>query len=48
MGTIQLSNTGGSLMLYDKVGCLIDHVTWSKSQLSRLEEGTAFLFDNNN
>jgi len=47
-GKIKLANTGGSLMLFDKHGCVIDHVTWSKSQLNRIEEGTAFLFDRGN
>ncbi len=46
-GTIQLSNSGGGLMLYDNVGTLIDHVSWSKEQVKRLEEGIAFLFENN-
>lgn len=47
-GKIQLSNSGGSLMLFDKDKSLIDHVTWSKKQIDRLEEGIAFLFDNSN
>jgi len=45
-GKIQLSNKGGSMMLYDKKDCLIDHVTWSQQQISRTEENTAFVFDN--
>ena len=45
-GKVQLSNAGGSLMLHDDHGCLIDHVTWSKKQIDRLEEGIAFLFEN--
>ena len=47
-GKIQLSNTGGSLQLFDKKDNLIDHVTWAKKQIDRLEEGIAFLFDNSN
>lgn len=47
-GKVQLSNAGGSLMLFDQHGCLIDHVTWSKPQIDRLGEGVAFLFDNGN
>lgn len=47
-GKIQLSNAGGSLMLYDDDGCLIDYVTWSKKQIDRLEEGIAFIFENKN
>ncbi len=47
-GKVQLSNVGGSLMLYDDDGCLIDHVTWSKKQINRLEEGVALLFENKN
>lgn len=45
-GKVLLSNTKGSLMLYDEHRCLIDHVTWSKKQIGRLEEGVAFLFEN--
>ena len=45
IGKIKLANKGGSLMLYDNHGCLIDHVTWSKPKLARLDEGIAFLFD---
>jgi endonuclease G len=47
-GKILLSNSGGSLMLYDEHGCLIDHVTWSGSQVSRLEEGLALVFEAGN
>ena len=47
-GTIKLANDGGRLMLFDDHGCVIDHVTWSSAQLSRLEEGIAFLFDSGN
>lgn len=45
-GGVKLSNTGGSLMLFDTHGCLIDHVTWSKSQINRQEEDVAFIFNN--
>ena len=44
-GKIKLSNEGGSLMLFDQHGCVIDHVTWSRPQIRRLEEGVAFMFD---
>lgn len=37
--------SGGSMILYDKNCCLIDHVTWSKKQIDRTEEGVAFMFD---
>jgi endonuclease G len=47
-GKVKLGNVEGSLMLYDDHGCLIDHVTWSKKQIDRLEEGVAFLFANKN
>ena len=46
LGKVLLSNTGGSLSLHDSDGCLVDHVTWSKPQIKRLEEGVGFLFDN--
>lgn len=46
-GTIQLSNSGGSLMLYDEHGCLIDHASWSGVQVRRTGEGMAFVFGNN-
>ncbi|MCZ6618469.1 MAG: DNA/RNA non-specific endonuclease [Gammaproteobacteria bacterium] len=45
LGKVRLSNSGGSLALQDSHGCLIDHVTWSRPQIRRLEEGVAFLFD---
>jgi len=45
-GKVKLANTGGSLMLFDKRGSVVDHVTWSKSQINRLDEGVAFLFNN--
>ncbi len=47
-GKIKLSNSGGGLMLYDKEGCVIDHVTWSKKQVGRIVEGFAFMFDTGN
>lgn len=45
-GKILLSNAGGSLTLFDKDGCLIDYATWSRKQVSRLEEGVALMFPN--
>ena len=47
-GTIKLSNTGGSLMLFDEDECIIDHVTWTSHQMQRAKEDVAFLFDNKN
>jgi endonuclease G len=47
-GKILLSNAGGSLTLYDKHGCLIDHATWSASQVRRMAEDVALVFDNSN
>ena len=47
-GTIQLSNAGGNLMLYDEDNSIIDHISWSKRQIDRLPEGIAFLFDVDN
>lgn len=44
-GKVKLSNSGGSLILYDNHGCLIDHVTWSRQQVARLDEGIALLFE---
>ncbi len=45
LGTVKLSNQGGSLILYDDHKCIIDHVTWSKHDLARIEEGMAYLFE---
>jgi len=45
LGKLRLPNNGGRLSLYDRDGCLIDHVTWSRAQVSRNEEGVAYLFD---
>ncbi len=47
-GKILLSNAGGSLTLYDKHRCLIDHATWSASQVRRMAEDVALVFDNSN
>ncbi len=44
-GTIKLSNTGGSLMLFDQHRCVVDHVSWSEPEIQRLDEGVAFMFD---
>ncbi len=43
-GQVKLPNQGGGLMLYDDDGCLIDHVSWSASQVRRLDEGVALMF----
>ena len=48
IGKVLLSNSGGSLMLYNKDNCLIDYVTWSKKQISRAEEDIAIMFNNDN
>ena len=44
-GRIKLANAGGSLMLFDNHGCVVDHVTWSRPQVRRVPEGVAFMFD---
>jgi len=44
-GEIKLPNRGGSLVLYDKNGCIIDHVTWTKYDLARVPEDVAYLFE---
>lgn len=44
-GKIKLSNDGGSLILHDNHDCIIDHVTWSKYDLHRTQEGIAYLFE---
>jgi len=44
-GKVKLSNTGGSLILYDDHGCIIDHVTWSAHDMKRVDEGVAYLFE---
>ena len=41
---LKLPNEGGSLILYDDRNCIIDHVTWSKYELRRNEEGMAYMF----
>jgi endonuclease G len=48
MGTIKLSNTGGSLMLFDLDQCIIDHVTWTSHQMKQAEENVGFVFDTKN
>ena len=45
MGEISLTNAGGSLMLFNDEDCIVDYVTWTKSQVRQLEEGFAFLFE---
>ncbi|MDH3659491.1 MAG: DNA/RNA non-specific endonuclease [Alphaproteobacteria bacterium] len=44
-GNIKLPNAGGSLMLFDNHGCVIDHVTWAKHDIRRVDEGIAYLFE---
>ena len=44
-GKIKLANEGGSLILYDDHGCIIDHVTWSKFDMRRISEGMAYMFE---
>lgn len=48
LGKVKLNNSEGSLSLLDNHKCLIDYVSWSKPQIKRVAEGTAFLFDNQN
>ena len=43
-GKIRLSNKSGSLILFDNHSCIIDHVTWSESQLKNHKEGIAYMF----
>ncbi len=44
-GKIKLANEGGSLILYDNDGCIIDHVTWSKFDVRRISKGVAYMFE---
>lgn len=44
-GKVKLANAGGSLMLYDEHGCVIDHVSWSKHDLAKIGEGVAYMFE---
>ncbi len=44
-GKVKLANAGGSLILYDEHNCIIDHVTWSRHDLKRIEPGMAYLFE---
>ncbi|MDX8384960.1 MAG: hypothetical protein R8M11_00415 [Gallionella sp.] len=44
-GKIKLANAGGRLMLFNKRGCVIDHVKWSKSQLHRVKGRSCKLFE---
>lgn len=44
-GKLKLANEGGSLILYDDHGCIIDHVTWSKYDMRRISEGMAYMFE---
>lgn len=47
-GNVLLSNNGGSMMLYNKDDCMVDHVTWSKKQVRRTDKDVAFIFDSSN
>jgi endonuclease G len=44
-GSVKLPNAGGSLMLFDRHGCVVDHVTWSKHDMRRIDEGIAYIFE---
>ena len=42
---VKLPNRGGSLMLRDGDGQLIDHVTWNGNDLKRVQKGMAYMFE---
>ncbi|MEM9086885.1 MAG: DNA/RNA non-specific endonuclease [Pseudomonadota bacterium] len=42
---VKLPNRGGSLMLRDNNGQLIDHVTWNGNDLKRVKKGMAYMFE---
>jgi len=44
-GKVKLANEGGSLILYDDFGRIIDHVTWSRFDMRRISEGMAYMFE---
>lgn len=44
-GKVKLPNNGGSLILYDDHSRIVDHVTWSRHDLKRIEEGMAYMFE---
>lgn len=44
-GAVKLPNNGGSLILYNEAGCIVDHVTWSKNDLAKIEEDMAYMFE---
>ena len=44
-GKVKLPNAGGSLLLYDQHGCLIDHASWSRHDLRRVGPGIAYVFE---
>ena len=48
LGTIKLANSGGGLMLHDtgQNDCVIDHVSWSRQDVAKLDEGVALAFGN--
>jgi endonuclease G len=45
LGKIRLGNQGGSVMLYDQHGCIMDHVSWGRNDVRRNGEGLAYLFE---
>ena len=45
LGKVKLPNSGGNLMLYDGRGGLVDHVTWSKNDLKKIDKNLAYCFE---
>ena len=45
LGKVKLADSGGSLMLFDEHGCVIDHVTWSRHDINRIAIDTAYMFE---
>ncbi|MEO0418679.1 MAG: DNA/RNA non-specific endonuclease [Pseudomonadota bacterium] len=42
---VKLPNRGGSLILRDEEGQVIDHVTWNGNDLKRVDRGMAYMFE---
>lgn len=45
MGTLQLGNNGGDLMLRKPDNLLVDHVTWTREALLRVRPGVSYEFE---
>jgi len=45
LGSVRLTNSGGNLVLRDRVGRVVDYASWNQTALRRVGRGTAYQFE---